>query len=43
MSVFELRLKHDRDGRIVEKTEIVAGRPIVWKYTYDKAGRLLRV
>ena len=40
MSVFELRLKHDRDGRIVEKTEIVAGRPVVWKYAYDKAGRL---
>jgi YD repeat-containing protein len=40
MSVFEMSLKHDRDGRIVEKTEIVAGRPIVWKYAYDKAGRL---
>jgi RHS repeat-associated protein len=35
-----MRLKHDRDGRIVEKTEIVAGRPVVWKYAYDKAGRL---
>jgi YD repeat-containing protein len=40
MSVFELGLKHDRDGRIVEKTEIVAGRTNVWKYAYDKAGRL---
>ena len=40
MSVFEMRLKHDRNGRIVEKTEIVAGRPVVWKYAYDKAGRL---
>ena len=35
-----MRLKHDRDGRIVEKTEIVAGRTNVWKYAYDKAGRL---
>ncbi|WFS61831.1 RHS repeat-associated core domain-containing protein [Pseudodesulfovibrio thermohalotolerans] len=40
MSVFDMRLKHDRNGRIVEKTEIVAGRPVVWKYAYDKAGRL---
>ena len=40
MSVFEMRLKRDRDGRIVEKTESVAGRPVVWKYAYDKAGRL---
>jgi len=40
MSVFEMRLKHDRNGRIVEKTEIVAGRSSVWKYAYDKAGRL---
>ncbi|WP_327083021.1 RHS repeat domain-containing protein, partial [Paucidesulfovibrio gracilis] len=40
VSVFEMSLKHDRDGRIVEKTEIVAGRPVVWKYAYDKAGRL---
>jgi RHS repeat-associated protein len=40
MSVFEMKLKHDRDGRIVEKTEIVAGRANVWKYAYDKAGRL---
>ncbi|TDT92002.1 RHS repeat domain-containing protein [Pseudodesulfovibrio indicus] len=40
MSVFEMRLKHDPSGRIVEKTEIVAGRPVVWKYAYDKAGRL---
>jgi RHS repeat-associated protein len=40
MSVFEVRLKHDRYGRIVEKTETVAGRPVVWKYAYDKAGRL---
>ena len=40
MSVFEMRLEHDRDGRIVEKTEIVVGRTNVWKYAYDKAGRL---
>ncbi|MBG0790220.1 MAG: RHS repeat protein, partial [Desulfovibrionaceae bacterium] len=40
MSVFDMRLKHDPSGRIVEKTEIVAGRPSVWKYAYDKAGRL---
>ena len=40
MSVFEMRLKHDPSGRIVEKTETVAGRSKVWKYAYDKAGRL---
>ncbi|WP_231856585.1 hypothetical protein [Pseudodesulfovibrio piezophilus] len=40
MSVFEMRLKHDRNGRIVERTETVAGRTNVWRYAYDKAGRL---
>ncbi|WP_419786752.1 hypothetical protein [Pseudodesulfovibrio sp.] len=28
------------DGRIIGKTEIVAGRPTTWTYAYDKAGRL---
>jgi len=33
-------LRRAPDGRIVEKTETVAGRPTTWVYTYDKAGRL---
>ncbi|WP_286181886.1 hypothetical protein [Desulfovibrio sp. Huiquan2017] len=40
MSVFEMRLKHDPSGRIAEISETVAGRRIVWKYAYEKAGRL---
>ncbi|AMK09820.1 RHS repeat domain-containing protein [Pseudodesulfovibrio indicus] len=40
MSVFAMRLKHDRNGRIVEKTESVAGQANLWKYAYDKAGNL---
>lgn len=40
MSVFEMKLRHDRDGRIVEKVESVVGRPVVWTYSYDTAGRL---
>ncbi|WP_419785361.1 hypothetical protein [Pseudodesulfovibrio sp.] len=40
MGVVEIRLKPDRDGRIVDKMELVIGRPVVWKYAYSKAGRL---
>jgi len=40
MNVFEMELKRDRNGRIVEKTETVAGTPATWKYTYDNGGRL---
>lgn len=35
MNVFEMELKRDRGGRIVEKTESVAGKPATWKYGYD--------
>ncbi|WP_272699843.1 RHS repeat domain-containing protein [Desulfovibrio sp. Fe33] len=40
MHVFEMELKRDRDGRIVEKTETVAGTPATWEYIYDGGGRL---
>ena len=33
-------LRRGQDGRIVEKTETVAGRPTAWTYVYDKSGRL---
>jgi len=39
---YELKLKHDPQGRIVGKTETVAGEPVKWTYTYDKAGRLAK-
>ena len=38
--VFEMRMRRDRDGRIVEKVERVAGEPVAWTYSYDKSGRL---
>lgn len=37
---YSYTLKHDPDGRIVEKTETVSGRSVVWTYAYDKGGRL---
>ncbi|WFS63399.1 RHS repeat-associated core domain-containing protein [Pseudodesulfovibrio thermohalotolerans] len=37
---YSYQLRRDRDGRIVEKTETVAGRRTAWKYAYDRAGRL---
>ena len=39
-SPFTHQLKHDQNGRIIEKTETVANQPTVWKYVYDTAGRL---
>jgi len=33
-------LRRGPDGRIVEKTETVAGKPTIWTYSYDRAGRL---
>lgn len=40
MSVYEMSLWRDENGRIVEKTETVAGRPVLWTYSYDEDGRL---
>eukprot|EP00831_Metopus_contortus_P012791 TRINITY_DN15150_c0_g1_i2.p3 TRINITY_DN15150_c0_g1~~TRINITY_DN15150_c0_g1_i2.p3 ORF type:complete len:312 (+),score=54.26 TRINITY_DN15150_c0_g1_i2:1026-1961(+) len=40
MSVFEMELRRDQNGRIVEKVEVVKGRPITQAYFYDAAGRL---
>ncbi|MEF2231153.1 MAG: RHS repeat-associated core domain-containing protein [Pseudodesulfovibrio sp.] len=37
---YSCELRRGEDGRIAEKTETVAGRPTVWTYAYDKAGRL---
>jgi len=37
---YSCQLKRVPNGRIVEKTETVAGKPTTWTYTYDKAGRL---
>jgi len=40
MAPFSMQLKRDREGRIVEKTETVAGKTAAWAFAYDKAGRL---
>lgn len=37
---YTYQLRHDQDGRIVEKTETIAGKSVVWTYSYDKDGRL---
>nr|WP_242012380.1 hypothetical protein [Pseudodesulfovibrio cashew] len=37
---YEYQLKRDHEGRIIEKTETVAGKSVVWTYAYDKVGRL---
>ena len=39
-SPYEYQLKHDTNGRIVEKTETIAGESISWAYAYDTEGRL---
>lgn len=39
-SIYSCQLKHDEQGRIVERTETVKGTPAVWTYAYDHAGRL---
>jgi YD repeat-containing protein len=39
-AIYSCQLKHDGQGRIVEKTETVKGTPAVWTYAYDHAGRL---
>ncbi|MBC17216.1 MAG: hypothetical protein CL942_09220 [Desulfovibrio sp.] len=40
MSIYEVKLKHDQNGRIVEKIESIKGKPAKWLYSYDKKGRL---
>lgn len=40
MSVYEMQLRRDQSGRIVEKTETVSGKSVKWMYSYDKKGRL---
>ena len=37
---YSYQLRHDPQGRIIEKTETVAGRAVTWTYAYDKEGRL---
>ncbi len=39
---YSYELNHDPQGRIIEKTENVAGETVKWTYTYDKAGRLAK-
>ncbi|QGY39637.1 RHS repeat-associated core domain-containing protein [Pseudodesulfovibrio cashew] len=39
-NVYTCELKHDRNGRIVEKVETVQGKAMKWTYAYDKEGRL---
>ena len=39
-SIYNLTLDRDAAGRISSKTEVVAGVPHSWGYTYDEAGRL---
>lgn len=38
--IYSFKLKHDQDGRIVEKVETVKGKSVTWIYQYDKDGRL---
>jgi RHS repeat-associated protein len=38
--VYNYTLKHDRNGRIVEKVETVNGKAMKWTYSYDGDGRL---
>ena len=40
MSIYEVKLKHDQNGRIVEKVESIKGKSAKWLYSYDKKGRL---
>ncbi|MCJ2165551.1 MULTISPECIES: hypothetical protein [unclassified Pseudodesulfovibrio] len=40
MRVFEMELRRDQNGRIVDKIEMVKGRPVAGVYAYDAAGRL---
>jgi YD repeat-containing protein len=40
MSPYSYQLRHDQNGRIIEKQETVAGKSVTWKYAYDKEGRL---
>ena len=40
MPPYSYQLRHDRNGRIIEKQETVAGKSVTWKYSYDKEGRL---
>jgi len=37
---YKYRLRHDQNGRIIEKTETVSGKSVNWKYSYDPEGRL---
>jgi len=39
---YSYELSHDPQGRIIEKTEKVAGETVTWTYAYDKAGRLAK-
>nr|WP_287411875.1 RHS repeat-associated core domain-containing protein [Pseudodesulfovibrio sp.] len=41
-SPYNYRLKYDKEGRIVEKDEHVAGNTGVWTYSYDTEGHLLK-
>jgi len=40
MEPYSYQLKHDVEGRIIEKTESVSGKPFVWIYAYDSEDRL---
>ena len=37
---YSYQLRHDQDGRVVEKTETVVESSTTWTYAYDKTGRL---
>ena len=40
MSIYDCQLRHDPQGRIIEKTETVNGKAMTWTYAYDEEGRL---
>jgi len=41
-SPYSFHVKRDQHGRIVEKTETVAGESVTWTYAYDEQGRLTK-
>ncbi len=36
MPPYSYQLRHDRNGRIIEKQETVAEKSVNWKYSYDR-------
>jgi RHS repeat-associated protein len=41
--IFEIQFAYNKQGQIIEKTEIISGVTDVWKYIYDESRRLTQV